>query len=157
MTRGRSTSELRSAAWAERATVRDLLANRSRLPLSAQLEFSFSVFEDDDEALSRLAVKAATGEQTPPVWSYTNTGWCLLGRAIETLTGLAWEEAMKINLFAPTGMHDTTFATKPGAEPCASGHEITAERRCNSNLHAARRTTCPGSAAYTRGPIGAGK
>jgi CubicO group peptidase (beta-lactamase class C family) len=27
--------ELRSAGWAERATVRDLLANRSRLPLSA--------------------------------------------------------------------------------------------------------------------------
>jgi CubicO group peptidase (beta-lactamase class C family) len=119
--------ELRSAAWAERASVRDLLANRSRIPLSAELEFSFSAFEDDDEALSRFAVKAATGEQTPPVWSYTNAGWCLLGRAIETLTGRAWEEAMNFNLFAPTGMHDTTFATRPGAEPRASGHEVTAE------------------------------
>jgi len=55
--------ELRGVAWAERATVRDLLANRSRLPLSAEVEFSFSAFEDDDEALSRLAAKAATGEQ----------------------------------------------------------------------------------------------
>jgi CubicO group peptidase (beta-lactamase class C family) len=119
--------ELRGAGWAERATVRDLLANRSRLPLSAEVEFSFSAFEDSDEALSRLAAKAAPGEQTPPVWSYTNAGWCLLGRVIETLTGLAWEEAMHINLFAPAGMDDTTFATKPGAEPRASGHEVTSE------------------------------
>ena len=119
--------EVRSAAWAERATVRDLLANRSRLPLSEEVEFSCSAFGDDDEALSRFAAKAATGEQTPPFWSYTNAGWCLLGRAIETLTGLAWEEAMQINLFAPAGMDDTTFATRPGAEPRASGHEITAE------------------------------
>jgi CubicO group peptidase (beta-lactamase class C family) len=119
--------ELRGAGWAERATVRDLLANRSRLPLSAEVEFSFSAFEDSDEALSRLAAKAAPGEQTPPVWSYTNAGWCLLGRVIETLTGLAWEEAMQINLFAPAGMDDTTFATKPGAEPRASGHEVTSE------------------------------
>src|SRR5437867_3300236 len=34
---------------------------------------------------------------------------------------------MQINLFAPAGMDDTTFATKPGAEPRASGHEIAAE------------------------------
>jgi CubicO group peptidase (beta-lactamase class C family) len=119
--------ELRGAGWADRASVRDLLANRSRLPLTAEVEFSFSAFEDDDEALSRLAAKAATGERAPPCWSYTNAGWCLLGRAIETLTGLAWEEAMQINLFAPAGMDDTTFATKPGAEPHASGHEITLE------------------------------
>jgi CubicO group peptidase (beta-lactamase class C family) len=119
--------ELRGADWAERATVRDLLANRSRLPLSAEAEFSFSAFDDNGEALSRFAAKVAPGEQTPPFWSYTNAGWCLLGRAIETLTGLPWEEAMQINLFAPAGMDDTTFATRPGAEPRASGHEVTGE------------------------------
>ena len=32
--------ELRGAGWAARATVRDVLANRSRLPLRAELEFS---------------------------------------------------------------------------------------------------------------------
>jgi CubicO group peptidase (beta-lactamase class C family) len=34
--------ELRAAPWAERATVRDLLANRSGLPLRVRLEFDFS-------------------------------------------------------------------------------------------------------------------
>jgi CubicO group peptidase (beta-lactamase class C family) len=119
--------ELRGAPWAERASVRDLLANCSRLPLRAEVEFSFSAFADDDEALSRLSAKAAPGKATPALWSYTNAGWCLLGRLIETLTGRAWEEAMQVNLFSPAGMDDTTFATKPGAEPRASGHEITAE------------------------------
>ncbi len=32
--------ELGGVGWAERATIRDLLANRSRLPLSVDLEFS---------------------------------------------------------------------------------------------------------------------
>jgi CubicO group peptidase (beta-lactamase class C family) len=54
--------ELRRTDWGERATVRDLLANRSRLPLRAEFEFSFSEFQDDgDEALSRFAAKVATG------------------------------------------------------------------------------------------------
>ena len=62
-----------------------------------------------------------------PQFGRTRRRSCLLGRAIETLTGLVWEEGMQINLFAPAGMDDTTFATKPGTEPRASGHEITAE------------------------------
>lgn len=118
--------ELRSASWADHATIRDFLANRSRLPLSAEVEFSYSAFANDDAALSRLASKAARGDQSPPFWSYTNAGWCLLGRAIETLTGLTWEDAMQINLFAVAGMDHTRFETKPGAEPRASGHEMVA-------------------------------
>lgn len=118
--------ELRSTGWGERATVRDLLANRSRLPLRAELEFSGLQGEEED-VLSRFAAKVATGAPTTRFWSYTNAGWCLLGRAIETLTGLTWEDAMRTNLLVPLGMDQTTFATWPIAEPRASGHEITAE------------------------------
>ena len=117
--------ELRSAGWAERVTLRDLLANRSRLPLRAELEFS--VFGgNEDDVLSRLAAEIATGERTAGFWSYTNVGWCLLGRAIETLTGLTWEDAMRANLLAPLAMDQTTFATWPIAEPRASSYDITA-------------------------------
>jgi CubicO group peptidase (beta-lactamase class C family) len=118
--------ELRSTGWGERATVRDLLANRSRLPLRAECEFSGLQGEEED-VLSRFAAKVATGAPTTRFWSYTNAGWCLLGRAIETLTGLTWEDAMRTNLLVPLGMDQTTFATSPIAEPRASGHEITAE------------------------------
>ncbi len=34
---------------------------------------------------------------------------------------------MRANLLSPFGMTQTTFTTWPGAEPRASGHEITAD------------------------------
>ena len=118
--------ELRSAGWGARVTVRDLLANRSRLPLRAELEFS-GFGGDEDDALSRLAAEIATGRPTARIWSYTNVGWCLLGRAIETLTGLTWEDAMQASLLAPLAMDQTTFTTWPIAEPRASSYDITAD------------------------------
>jgi CubicO group peptidase (beta-lactamase class C family) len=116
--------ELRRAGWAKRATVRDLLANRSRLPLRAQVEFSAFQGETDD-VLARFAATIAMGAPTASFWSYTNAGWCLLGRAIETLTGRTWEEAMRAELFAPLAMEQTTFVTSPVAEPRAMGHRLT--------------------------------
>jgi CubicO group peptidase (beta-lactamase class C family) len=95
--------ELAGAEWAERATLRDVMANRSGLPLRAGLEFAD--FEgDDDDVLSRFASDVARHEPAGLSWSYTNAGWCLLGRAIETVTGLTWEDAMAANVFAPLRM-----------------------------------------------------
>jgi CubicO group peptidase (beta-lactamase class C family) len=116
--------ELRGAGWAARATVRDLLANRSRLPLRAQVEFSALQGEAAD-VLSRFAATIATDAPMARFWSYSNAGWCLLGRAIETLTGRTWEEAMRTQLLVPLAMHQTTFTTSPVAEPRAMGHRPT--------------------------------
>jgi CubicO group peptidase (beta-lactamase class C family) len=118
-------SELRGT-WGEQSTVRDLLANRSRLPLSEELEFAD--FEGaDDDVLGRFAAAIAKGEPTAGLWSYTNAGWSLLGRAIEQTTGLTWEDAMVATLLSPVGMDETTFATREQEEPRASGHSITSE------------------------------
>lgn len=119
--------ELRASGWAARATVRDLLANRSGLPLRAGLEFGFDGRRDqDDGALSRLVADAAAGVPAGSFWSYTNVGWCVLGRVIETSAGAAWEDAMRRHLFGGVGMSGTTFAA--GAVPKrASGHEVTAD------------------------------
>ena len=117
--------ELRRSGWADHATVRDLLANRSGLPLREALEFGFDSHPDnDDGALSRLAAEAGAAVPATDVWSYTNVGWCLLGRVIETVTHSRWEDAMRRQLFEPTGMSGTTFATDPGPMPRASGHEV---------------------------------
>jgi CubicO group peptidase (beta-lactamase class C family) len=118
--------ELLHTTWGKNATLRDLLANRSRLPLCAKLEFSEFPGEEDD-VLSRFAAEVARGEPTAPFWSYTNAGWCLLGRAIETVTGLTWEDAIQATVLAPLAMGETTFATSPVAEPRASSHSITAD------------------------------
>jgi CubicO group peptidase (beta-lactamase class C family) len=111
--------ELRGVAWAERATIRDLLANRSGLPLLDALEFPESSPEDDG-VLARLAADVARAEPTPVAWSYTNVGWCLLGRALEATTARTWEDAMRELVFGPLGMVETSFTSEP--VPRASGH-----------------------------------
>ena len=121
--------ELRGSGWAERANVRDLLANRSGLPLRAELEFGFASHADeDDSALSRLVTEVGPGLPVGDFWSYTNLGWCLLGRVIETVTGASWEDAMRRYLFDRTGMRETSFATEPRAKRGVSGHQITGGR-----------------------------
>jgi CubicO group peptidase (beta-lactamase class C family) len=118
--------ELGGVGWAARATLRDLLANRSQLPLRAAVEFE-SFQGDADDVLSRFAATIAMAAPSPtaPFWSYTNAGWCLLGRAIETLTGRTWEQAMGAQLLAPLAMDQTTFTNRPVAEPRAVGHQPT--------------------------------
>ena len=118
--------ELRGAGWAERATVLDLLANRSGLPLTSALEFGFGAHRDtDDRALARLVAEIDADLPASAVWSYTNVGWCVLGRVIETVTGETWEVAMRHLLFDRAGMTSTTFAI--GSEPArrVTGHDIT--------------------------------
>src|SRR5437763_830222 len=86
--------ELRGVGWAERATIRDLLANRSGVPLRAALEFGFDDRrEADADALGRLVADAAREPPSAGAWSYANVGWCVLGRVIETATGAVWEDA----------------------------------------------------------------
>jgi CubicO group peptidase (beta-lactamase class C family) len=115
--------ELAGASWAERASVRDLLANRSGLPLSSELEFDGFPGEDDD-VLSRFASAVATREPAGAFWSYSNAGWCLAGRVLETVTGAMWEDAMRTSVLAPLGMDGTTFVASPVAEPRATGYEV---------------------------------
>ena len=118
--------ELRGRGWAQGATLRDLLANRSGLALSTGLEFDFAGRKEEDAgALSRLTADAG-GESAGTFWSYTNVGWCLLGRAIETATGSAWEDGMSGHL-ASAGMRETNFATESATKRRASGHEVTAD------------------------------
>lgn len=116
--------EVRGAEWSSEATVRALLANRSSLPLRADWEFT-GLDGDDDGILSRFASVLASGEGHGPAWSYTNAGWCLLGRLIERVTERVWEEAMRSELLTPLGMEQTTFANSPFVEPRATGHEAT--------------------------------
>jgi CubicO group peptidase (beta-lactamase class C family) len=116
--------ELRGSSWAEADTIRDLLANRSRIPLRDEFEFGASP-ADGDDVLSRFAANIATGDPSPDVWSYTNAGWCLVGRALETVAGLTWEEAMRVHVFDPLGMEHATFVASPIAEPRAAGHNVT--------------------------------
>jgi CubicO group peptidase (beta-lactamase class C family) len=120
--------ELRASGWAQAASLRDLLANRSRLPMRDGLEFGFADRPaDDDGALARLVAAVPAGPPLADVWSYTNVGWCVLGRVIETVTGTSWEHAMRRHLFDCADMASTAFATGGRVSRRAYGHEITAD------------------------------
>ena len=117
--------ELRGSAWARTATLRDLLANRSGLPLTQALEFDIAQRADrDDGALSRLAADVAGAAPSPGPWSYTNVGWCLLGRALETVSGAPWEVAMA-RLLEPAEMSNTTFGIDAAGQARVTGYDAT--------------------------------
>jgi CubicO group peptidase (beta-lactamase class C family) len=118
--------EVHGTEWGSRATVLDLLANRTGGPLREALEFDLSDADGQgDDALARFAARIARAEPTTAVWSYTNAGWCVLGRVVETVTGLTWEDAMRAHLLHPLGMAQTTFATGSVDVPRATGHRVT--------------------------------
>jgi CubicO group peptidase (beta-lactamase class C family) len=117
--------ELAGTEWAARATLRDLLANTSRVPLRAGFEFG-EFPGDDDGVLGRFVAEAATGGPAAPMWSYSNVGWAVVGRVLETVTGRVWEQAMTEELLEPLELTETTFVAA-GDIPCAAGHGVTAD------------------------------
>ena len=76
---------------------------------------------DDDLALARLVEEVAGEAPSGEHWSYANVGWCVLGRAIETVTGVVWEEAMP-RLLTPVGLSETTWTTS-AIDDRAVGHD----------------------------------
>jgi CubicO group peptidase (beta-lactamase class C family) len=98
-----------------------------RASLRAGLEFDFAGRKDEDDgALSRLAADIPADVPAADFWSYTNVGWCLLGRVIENATDAAWDDAKRRHLES-AGMCETAFASDAVQKRRASGHEAMAD------------------------------
>jgi CubicO group peptidase (beta-lactamase class C family) len=88
-----------------RVTARDLLTHTSGI--------AGDYFPDTgrgDDALERFVETLATLGQDVPMGatvSYSNTGYSILGRMVERLTGTNWEAAMRQELFEPLGLKHT--------------------------------------------------
>jgi CubicO group peptidase (beta-lactamase class C family) len=102
-------------------TVRDLLCHTSG--------FDGDVFLDTgrgDDALRRYLDQIADLPQICPpgtIWSYSNSGYAVLGRVIEVLTGVSYEEALRSRLFEPLGLrHTVAFPEEAILHPVAVGH-----------------------------------
>lgn len=85
-------------------TIRDLLAHTHGLeepPLPAV-----------GTPLSGLVASVARGPlQFPPgtQWKYGNAGMTVLGRVVEVVSGMPFEDFLRMRFFEPLGMTDTTF------------------------------------------------
>jgi CubicO group peptidase (beta-lactamase class C family) len=79
-----------------------------------------------DDALARYVVEMADLEQlTPPgaVYSYSNSGFSLLGRLIEVLTGETFEAALKRLVLTPLGLEQSfLFPEEVMTHRYAAGH-----------------------------------
>jgi CubicO group peptidase (beta-lactamase class C family) len=106
------------AAW-DKVTIYHLLTHTSGIP-------SFTGFPDyaklepfattPAELVARFRDKPlefAPGEK----WSYSNSGYVLLGYLIEKITGGSYEKFVRENIFAPLGMKDSGYDSNSAIVP----------------------------------------
>lgn len=57
------------------------------------------------------------------VWSYSNSGYAILGRIVEAATSQTFEDVLRERIFAPLGLaHTVSFAEEAIVHPTAVGH-----------------------------------
>ena len=55
-------------------------------------------------------------------WSYSNTGYIILGRVVEKVSGEPFAKLLERKILKPLGMDHSTFEPKPGTKNLAAGH-----------------------------------
>jgi len=76
---------------------------------------------DPDELIRRYATGKLDFEPRTR-WSYSNTGFVVLGRVIEKVGGQPLPEFLRKRVFAKAGMKHASFSPKPGTKGLAAGH-----------------------------------
>jgi len=81
-----------------------------------------------DDSLEKYMTILESAVQLFPVgasWSYCNTGYSIMGRIIQVVTGQVWERAMRERLFAPLGLtHTVTLPEEALLYDTAVGHLV---------------------------------
>lgn len=114
--------EVRDAHARDTVTVRDLLRHASG--------FDGDVFIDTgrgDDALPKYMQEIVDLPQIAvpgTIWSYSNSGYSILGRLVEVVGETVFETAMKERLLGPLGLeHSVVFPEEVIPHPNAVGHE----------------------------------
>jgi CubicO group peptidase (beta-lactamase class C family) len=113
--------EVRDAHARDTVTARHLLTHTSG--------FDGDHFTDTGRGDDALALYVAGCADLPQIvdpgriWSYSNSGYAILGRIVEVLTGVTFEEALRERLFTPLALTSTvSFADEAIVHPVAVGH-----------------------------------
>ena len=86
-------------------TIRDLLAHTGGLfsaneDLKARAEHRAHTLDEDLKIIARHGAFSCPGER----WRYSNTGYALLGKVIETVDGRSWQDAVDVRIVKPLGL-----------------------------------------------------
>jgi CubicO group peptidase (beta-lactamase class C family) len=127
------------AAWMEREVrVHHLLTHSSGLGGD-----HFADTGRGDDALARYVTELSTLPRDVPLapgsrYSYCNSGFSILGRLVEVLTGQSYDAALRSHLLEPLGAHATSTLPEDAIlHPVALGHNrpeagvLTADERWN--------------------------
>jgi CubicO group peptidase (beta-lactamase class C family) len=104
-----------------------------------------------DDALALYVAGCADLPQIAPpglIWSYSNSGYSILGRIVEVLHGKTFEEALKERIFEPLSLeHTVSFADEAIVHPVSVGHDPDEEKQL--------AVSSPWGLARAFGPMGA--
>ncbi|MDB5073734.1 MAG: beta-lactamase [Candidatus Eremiobacteraeota bacterium] len=107
-------------------TIRQLLTHTSGMPEFVNtpgFETLAGTPVTFDQLIARVANKPLDFKPGTR-WSYSSTGYIILGRIIEVVTGQSWEDYVKQNLFVRAGMIDSaTIAQENQLADMARGYE----------------------------------
>lgn len=114
---------LTTSATQDQVMVRQLVTHESGI-----LGDHFEDFGWGDDALEEY-VDSMSGlpqiYEPGATWSYTNSGFNLVGRIIETLLDMTFEDAVRKHIFEPLGMHHTFyFPHEAITYPVSAGHTL---------------------------------
>ena len=89
----------------EVVTIRDLLAHTGGLfsaneDLKARAERRAHTLDEDVKIIARHGAMSCPGER----WRYSNTGYALLGKVIETVEGQTWQAAVEARIVKPLSL-----------------------------------------------------
>lgn len=96
----------------DRISIKMLLTHSSGLPnFSAEQEYWDHICKKSFKPLDFATKYCSSDLQFEPghAYSYSNSGYYLLGLIVEQITGISYEENLKINIFTPLGMQNSGF------------------------------------------------
>lgn len=87
-------------------TIRDLLTHTGGLfsaneDLKARAEHRAHTLDEDVKIIARHGAFSCPGER----WRYSNTGYALLGKVIETVDGQPWQASVEARIIKPLGLN----------------------------------------------------
>ena len=111
-------------SWWHRITIRHLLTHTSGLKDYGEAEFDFRKDYDEDALLK--VMKTVPLEFEPGTqWSYSNSGFLILGLLTSKLAGKHWSDFQSERLFVPLGMKTTrVISEKDIVKNRAAGYEL---------------------------------
>ena len=114
-----------------RITVAQLLNHTSGIPNYTNAPDFFSKMSRNPYAVADFVKQFASGDlefEPGSKFSYSNSGYYLLGAIIERVTGKTYAQALQERIFTPLGMKDSGYDVTATVLPKrASGHELTPE------------------------------